>query len=74
MGVTYIEGVVVGPGGEAEVRFLVDGGVTYTLLPEKTWRKIGNRLSSQAASYLHISRRHRNRAERIRMLHQATAG
>jgi len=41
MGVTYIEGVVVGPGGEAEVRFLVDGGATYTLLPEKTWRKIG---------------------------------
>ena len=41
MGVTYIEGVVIGPGGEAEVRFLVDGGATYTLLPEKTWRKIG---------------------------------
>ena len=41
MGVTYIEGVVIGPGGEAEVRFLVDSGVTYTLLPEKTWRKIG---------------------------------
>ena len=33
-----------------------------------------NRLSSQEASHLHISRRHRNRAERIRMFHQATAG
>ena len=34
MGITYIDGVVTGPNGkQATVRFLVDTGVTYTLLP-----------------------------------------
>jgi len=42
MGVTHIGGGVVGPGGEAEVRFLADSGATCTLSPEKTWRKIGS--------------------------------
>ena len=42
MGVTYIEGVVRGPNGHpATVRFLVDSGATYTLLPEKDWQAIG---------------------------------
>ncbi|RKY00137.1 aspartyl protease [Candidatus Poribacteria bacterium] len=42
MGVVYIEGIVVGPTGkEARVRFLVDSGATYTLLPERVWREIG---------------------------------
>lgn len=41
MGITYIEGKVRGPLGEEEVRFLVDSGVTYTVLPEKVWKKIG---------------------------------
>ncbi len=41
MGVTYIEGTVVGPSGkQAEVRFLVDSGATYTLLPDEVWRAI----------------------------------
>jgi clan AA aspartic protease len=41
MGVTYLEGVVIGPTGKrAEVRFLVDSGATYTLLPEKVWKAI----------------------------------
>ena len=41
MGVTYIEGTVTGPGGrQATVRFLVDNGVTYTLLAEKDWKQI----------------------------------
>ena len=41
MGVVYIEGIVVGPTGkEARVRFLVDSGATYTLLPEKVWKEI----------------------------------
>lgn len=41
MGVTYIEGVVIGPSGkQAEARFLVDSGTTYTLLPEKVWKAI----------------------------------
>ncbi len=42
MGVTYIEGVVTGPTGkQATVRFLVDSGATYTLLPHKDWQTIG---------------------------------
>ena len=41
MGITYIEGTVRGPEGEERVRFLVDSGATYTLLPEPVWRKIG---------------------------------
>jgi len=41
VGVTYIEGEVVGPAGRAQVRFLVDSGATYTLLPEKVWKDIG---------------------------------
>lgn len=36
MGLTHIEGVVTGPTGKkATVRFLVDSGATYTLLPAK---------------------------------------
>ena len=41
MGITYINGFVRGPSGEVEVRFLVDSGVTYTLLPENIWKTIG---------------------------------
>jgi len=42
MGVTYVEGTVTGPTGKREtVRFLVDSGATYTLLPEKVWKAIG---------------------------------
>ena len=41
MGITYIEGVATGPTGkQVAVRFLVDSGVTYTLLAEKDWQKI----------------------------------
>jgi len=41
MGITYIEGVVTGPTGkQATVRFLVDSGATYTLLPYKDWQAI----------------------------------
>ncbi len=39
MGVVYVEGVVSGPTGQqATVRFLVDSGATYTLLPDRVWR------------------------------------
>lgn len=42
MGVTYIEGVVTGPTQQqATVRFLVDGGATYSLLPHDAWKAIG---------------------------------
>ncbi len=42
MGIIYIEGKVRGSTGtESDVRFLVDSGATYTLLPEKVWQAIG---------------------------------
>jgi len=42
VGVTYIEGVVTGPtGNQAAVRFLVDSGATYTLVPHNDWQTIG---------------------------------
>ena len=42
MGLTYVDGVVYGPtGGEASVRFLVDSGATYSLLPTPVWEDIG---------------------------------
>lgn len=42
MGITYVEGTVTGPTDHHEpVRFLVDSGASYTLLPEKIWRAIG---------------------------------
>jgi len=41
MGVVYVEGTVTGPTGKkALVRFLVDSGATYTLLPERVWKEI----------------------------------
>jgi len=41
MGVTSIEGVVTGPTGkQATVRFLVDSGATYTLIPYEYWQGI----------------------------------
>lgn len=41
MGITYIEGTVVGPAGKGEaVRFLVDSGATYSLLPKSIWETI----------------------------------
>lgn len=41
MGITYIEGVVRGPTGkEAPVRFLVDSGATYSLLPKPIWEAL----------------------------------
>jgi clan AA aspartic protease len=41
MGVTYIEGIARGPTGkEAPVRFLVDSGATYSLLPNEVWQAI----------------------------------
>jgi predicted aspartyl protease len=39
MGLTHVEGKVTGPSGQqAALRFLVDSGATYTLLPLDTWR------------------------------------
>lgn len=42
MGLTYIEGVVSGPSGQRrQVRFLVDSGAKYTLLPHDVWQALG---------------------------------
>src|SRR5947208_1695958 len=41
MGITYVEGVVRGSTErEARVRFLVDSGATYTLLPHDIWKSL----------------------------------
>ena len=41
MGITYVEGKVRGAKGkEKEVRFFIDSGVTYTLLPKEVWQAI----------------------------------
>ena len=42
MGLTYVDGLVSsGSEQTAEVRFLVDSGATYTLLPNDVWKKLG---------------------------------
>ena len=42
MGLIYVEGTVTGPTGkEAKLKFLVDSGATYTLVPYDAWRAIG---------------------------------
>ena len=41
MGITYIRGTARGPTGkEEEVRFLVDSGAMYSVLPEAAWKSI----------------------------------
>jgi clan AA aspartic protease len=42
MGVLYVEGLVKGASGKEEnVKFLVDSGATYSVLPKAVWEKIG---------------------------------
>ena len=41
MALTYVEGVVTGPTGSRVVRFMVDSGAKYSLLPQTDWRTIG---------------------------------
>lgn len=38
---THIEGTVHGPNGEEQVRFPLDSGAMYTLLPIDVWQRIG---------------------------------
>lgn len=41
MGITYVDGQVKGPGDKQEaVRFLVDSGATYSVLPRAVWKAI----------------------------------
>lgn len=41
MGFMHIEGKVRGPKGEQELKFLLDSGSMYTLLPVKVWTQLG---------------------------------
>lgn len=42
VGLTYVDGVVSGATGEGvSVRFLIDTGATYSLLPHDVWRSLG---------------------------------
>lgn len=42
MGLTFVEATVTGKKGKkARVKFLVDSGAIYSLLPEKDWKAIG---------------------------------
>ena len=47
VGITYIEGKVSNGGTEERVRFLVDSGAGYTLLPEHVWKSLGLRPKRQ---------------------------
>ena len=41
MGLTFVEGHVSGPTGkQRDVRFLVDSGATYSLLPHDVWQEL----------------------------------
>ena len=41
MGITYAEGTLTGPTGKsATVRFLVDSGAIYTLVPHDVWKDL----------------------------------
>lgn len=41
MALVHVEGTVSGPDGREVVRFLVDSGAVYTLLPSDVWRRLG---------------------------------
>ncbi|MFM9903103.1 MAG: retroviral-like aspartic protease family protein [Pyrinomonadaceae bacterium] len=42
MGLTFVEGKLTGKDNTTEtVKFLVDSGASYTLLPKKTWENLG---------------------------------
>ena len=41
VGLTYIDGIVSGPGGQHSVTFLVDSGAQYSLLPYDVWTSLG---------------------------------
>jgi len=41
VGISYVEGTVRGPNGTERVKFLIDSGAMYSLLPHAVWRRIG---------------------------------
>ena len=70
MGMTYIDGVVRGPEGREEtVRFLVDSGAGYSLLPRPVWKAIG--LEPIREQLFKLGGRHADYAERLGVLSDA---
>jgi predicted aspartyl protease len=53
MAITFVEGRLRGPGGrEAGLRFLVDSGAVYSLVPEPVWRELAiERLRTETFSF-----------------------
>jgi predicted aspartyl protease len=42
MAISYVEATVTGPTGSSEtLEFLIDSGATYSVLPERTWERLG---------------------------------
>jgi clan AA aspartic protease len=41
VGISYVEGTVRGPRGEERIRFLIDSGAMYSLLPHDVWQRLG---------------------------------
>lgn len=42
MGITYIDGIAIGDNGaEQPIKFLVDSGSMYSLIPKKCWESFG---------------------------------
>ncbi len=40
MGLTFIDGIVSNDGKSKQVKFLVDSGASYSLLPAKVWKEL----------------------------------
>jgi predicted aspartyl protease len=44
MGISYVEATVTGPTGKDEtLELLIDSGATYSVLPQRTWERLGLR-------------------------------
>ncbi len=41
MGITYVDGVVSNNNKQEKIKFLVDSGSTYSMLPKSVWEKLG---------------------------------
>jgi predicted aspartyl protease len=53
MGVLFVVGTVIGPKGKQQtLKFLLDSGVMYTLLPLVVWRAIGLRPTESVNCHL----------------------
>ena len=73
MGIVFIKGTVTGPTGKQEtLKFLVDAGVAYTLLPGSVWRR--RRVEADGFCQMGSGGRHDGRAEAVGVPHRASPG